>query len=215
MNQNSREQYFNFFNKFQNPLLNITFNLETVNFLAKCKTSNIPPFHFFLYCLNIAINKTTNFRYREFNNEIICIEDSFFSYTVLNESNEFNYAIFETCDDLDEFILRSQKAKKIAIESDSLIIPEKALSLEERKRMVFLTSLPWLEITSIQHPTFSEELYDIPTITWGRFKPLNSSDLTLTLSIQAHHGFVDGHHINMFAQNLKVAIEQVCDEKLN
>ena len=46
MNQNSREQYFNFFNKFQNPLLNITFNLETVNFLAKCKTNNIPRFTF-------------------------------------------------------------------------------------------------------------------------------------------------------------------------
>ena len=51
-----RKDRFEFFNSFENPLLNLTFKLETEDFLTYCKSHNLPPFHFFL-----NINSLLNF----------------------------------------------------------------------------------------------------------------------------------------------------------
>lgn len=202
-----RRDRFEFFEAFENPLLNITFPLELPDFLASCKSKGLPPFHFFLFCLLRACEKVEAFRYRNLNGEILRIENFYASYTVLNENQSLNYTRFENTSDLELFIKRSLEAKVLAESSEALINTGVEMSAREMKNYIFITSIPWLDFTSIQHPVFKFKSADIPSIAWGKFKKVDGK-IIVSLSVQAHHGFVDGYHIHELGVALKEEVEK-------
>ncbi len=206
-----RKDRFDFFENFENPLVNITYRQTTPDFLSFCKTKNLPAFHFFLFCIMKTLNKLDNFKYRNLNGEIIKISNIFGSYTTINEENLFNYTKFEHSDDLDVFIKRSLAAKEEANTAKTLINTGAELSPREMKNFVFITSLPWLDFTSIQHPVYKFKSADIPALAWGKFTKTSDGKIEMPFSIQAHHGFVDGFHINEFG----VVLSEVVGEEMN
>lgn len=202
-----RRDRFEFFESFENPMLNLTFTQETENFLIFCKDKSYPPFHFFLYCLIKTFNKLDNFRYRFLDGKVFKIDEVFGSYTVLNQRNLFNYTRFQHDDDFSVFLQNSLKAKEEAEKSDNLINTGIELSPREMKNYIFITSIPWLDFTSIQHPVFKFKSSDIPSVAWGKFTPKENNKMTFPLSLQAHHGFVDGFHIHEFSKTLSETIK--------
>lgn len=206
-NFEKRRDRFNFFEGFENPLLNLTMKIEVENFVPRCKEKGIPPFHFFLYCVCQGLQKVENFRYRTLNGEIIKIDRIKPSYTVLGEENLFNYTRFEMSDQLDDFVSKSLIAKNEAEGSQRLINTGNELPVEELKKFVFITSLPWLDFTSIQHPVYKFKSADIPSIAWGKFN-FEANKITMPFSIQAHHGFVDGYHMNLLVQEIMTQVQK-------
>ena len=206
-NFEARRDRFNFFESFENPLLNITFKLETPNFLSYCKKQNIPAFHFFLFCLMKTLGKLDNFKYRILDNKVFKIDEIYGSYTTINEDNLFNYTRFQHSDDRAEFIKRSLAAREEAMEAETLINTGIELSPREMKNYIFITSIPWLDFTSIQHPVFKSKSADIPAVAWGKFTVLSEEKIVMPFSVQAHHGFVDGVHIHLLAKTLSEQIE--------
>ena len=203
-----RKDRFDFFESFENPLLNITYKLETPDFLSFCKEEKIPVFHFFLFCIMKTLNQSDNFKYRYFNGEVIKIDEIYGSYTTINEENLFNYTRFEHSDELSIFIERSLASKEEAMKATGLINTGIELSPREMKNYVFITSLPWLEFTSIQHPVYKFKSADIPALAWGKFTKTEDGKITMPFSIQAHHGFIDGFHINEFGVVLNNVISE-------
>lgn len=208
-NFEKRRDRFEFFDSFENPLLNVTFDLEVKNFLPYCKERGLPPFHFFLYCLFISLDKIENFKYRIYQKEVIQIEKFIASYTVINEDNLFNYTRFENSADLKQFIQNSVKAKTEAMKASQLINTGLELTEREIKDYVFITSLPWFRFTSIQHPVFKFKSADIPSIAWGKFIPTDKNKLLIPFSVQAHHGFVDGYHIHLLGELISEKIDEL------
>lgn len=209
-NFEKRRDRFEFFESFENPLLNLSFDLEVKDFRPYCKSQGIPPFHFFLYCLIHSFNELDNFKYRILEGEVIKVDELFGSYTVLNEENLFNYTRFKIDQDLKVFLKNSLESKKEAESSLGLINTGIELSPREMKNYIFITSIPWLRLTSIEHPIYKYKSADIPSVAWGKFSdPSSSSVMTIPFSVQAHHGFVDAYHINLFAELLKKKIQQL------
>lgn len=202
-----RRDRYNFFESFENPLINITFTLETPDFLTYCKTKSLPPFHFFLFCLMRSLERVEAFRYRHLDGEIIRIDEYYASYTVMNEDQSLNYTRFENTTDLKTFIERSLASKVEAENSRLLINTGIELKPRELKNYVFITSIPWLDFTSIQHPVYQFKSADIPSIAWGKFKKADGK-VNFSLSVQAHHGFVDGYHIHLLGKNLTEVINE-------
>jgi chloramphenicol O-acetyltransferase type A len=202
-----RRDRFNLFDSFENPLLNITFRLEVPDFLPSCRDRKLPPFHLFLYHLFEALKKVENFHYRIYQDQVIKIDSFIPSYTVLNQDNILNYTRFEYTPDKDEFINRSLRAKEEAARSSMLINDALELDARRIKDYFFLTCLPWLEFTSIQHPVFKYKSSDIPSIAWGKFKQ-ETGIISMPFSVQAHHGFVDGYHIHLLAEELKSSLQK-------
>jgi chloramphenicol O-acetyltransferase type A len=200
-----REDRFHFFESFENPLLNLTFTLTVPDFLTYCKEHHYPPFHFFLFHLFQALDESDHFKYRLYQNEIIKITQIVPSYTVMNEDNNLNYTRFEATNNLQLFIERSLKAKEIAAATKELINTGVELDEREMKNYVFITSIPWLDFTSIQHPVYQWKSADIPSIAWGKFKQSND-EISMPFSVQAHHGFVDAYHIYQLASLLQKKI---------
>jgi chloramphenicol O-acetyltransferase type A len=203
MNQFSlRRDRFEFFESFENPLLNVCFELEVPDFRPYCKAHELPVFHFFLYQLFMALEESDNFKYRIFQGEVIKIEKIIASYTVINEHNLFNYTRFESHPDLRTFIARSLAAKTEALKSSELVNTGIELSERDLKNYVFITSLPWLKFTSIEHPVYKFKSADIPSVSWGKFTTGESGVLKIPFSVQAHHGFVDAFHIHQLAEKI-------------
>ncbi len=206
-NFHKRRDRFDFFERFENPLLNICYELEVEDFRPFCKDRGYPVFHFFLYCLSQALNEVENFRYRIYQGEVIMIERLIGSYTVINNDDLFNYTRFEFENDLDQFIRNSLAARDQSLAAPGLVNTGIELSERELKNYVFLTSLPWLRFTSIEHPVYRFKSADIPSISWGKFSADQKGLLRIPFSVQAHHGFVDGHHIHLLGQTLRKWIQ--------
>ncbi len=204
-----RRDRYEAFSRFDNPRLNLSVRLSLPDFRPYCKARQLPPFHFFLYCLLHSLRGIDNFLYRIVDGEVIKIERFYGGYTVLNIDNNLNYARFTVSDDLDEFIARSVEAGKIARASRALINDGSDLDPRDVKNNVYNTCMPWLELTAIEHPLWRHHDADIPLIAWGKFGEPDQGRMALNLSVQAHHGFVDGYHIHLLGAALAERIAQL------
>lgn len=204
-----RRDRYEQFRRFENPLINIGLSLKLLDFRPFCKARQLPPFHFFLYCVLTSIETIDNFMYRIHEGEVIRIDDFYGSYTVLNEDQNLNFARFTMTRDLPEFIARSVAAGKIAKASRPLINTGADLTTRQMKDNIFITCLPWFEMTAIEHPIYSHKGADIPSLAWGRFSEPDGDRMSMPFSIQAHHGFVDGYHIHLLAETIAARVASV------
>lgn len=202
INFEKRRDRYELFNKMENPAINITFNMEVPEFRPFCKANGHPPFHFFLFVLFRSLMKVENFRYRIYKDEVIMIDRLIPSYTVMNQNQVLNFTRFEHSEDLETFIKRSLAAKEESTNAEKLLHSASNFSEREIKDYVFVTSIPWLDFTSIQHPVMKFKSADIPSIAWGKFKESGEGKLSMPFSIQAHHGFVDGYHFHLLAEEI-------------
>jgi len=208
-NFEKRRDRYDAFASFEKPLVNLSFELEVPEFRPFCKQNGLPPFHFFLYHVLHALEGIDNFMYRVHKGEVIKIEDFWASYTVINQDQNLNFARFEMTPDLQEFVARSVAAKAVAEVSTQIINRSEDLSDYDKRRNIHITCMPWLKLASIEHPIYEHKDYDIPSLAWGRFsEPRDDSKLTMFMSVQAHHGFVDGYHIHLLAQAIAARIAQ-------
>jgi chloramphenicol O-acetyltransferase type A len=208
-NFEKRRDRFEFFESFENPLLNLSFDFEVQDFRPFCKSNNLPPFHFFLYCLFSSLNEIDNFKYRIMDGKVFKVDELVGSYTILNEENNFNFTRFKLSPNLQEFIKLSLASKEEAMKASSLIHTGLELSPRDMKNYIFITSIPWLKITAIEHPTYKYKSADIPSIAWGKFTSVGTNHLSIPLSVQAHHGFVDAFHIHQLAETIKAKISSL------
>jgi chloramphenicol O-acetyltransferase type A len=206
-NFEKRRDRFDLFESFESPFLNITFNLEVPDFRPFCKENDLAPFHFFLYVLFKSLMKVENFRYRIYEGEVIKIDRLIPSYTVLNQNRVLNFTRFEYSDDLRTFIDRSKEAKLYSESSEKIVHSATDMDARSIKDYVFITCIPWLDFTSIQHPVAKFGAADVPSIAWGKFKSGTDGKLAMPFSVQAHHGFVDGYHIHLLSEAISEEIK--------
>ncbi|MES2325485.1 MAG: CatA-like O-acetyltransferase [Pseudomonadota bacterium] len=198
-----RRDRYEHFQKMASPSVTLCFPLNLPDFRPWCKAQGLGPFHVLLYAVLHAVAKLENFRYRVFDGEVIRIDKLKPAYTVVNQHNDLNFAQFDWSDDLREFVARSVQARDEASQMTGLNPAYQAMSPRECKDQVFITCIPWLDFTSIEHPVPANAGHDIPALAWGKFRYAGGGRLHLPFSVQAHHGFVDGFHIHQLAQQIE------------
>lgn len=197
-----RRDRYESFRQYANPLLNLSVVARLPEFRHYCKERQLPPFHFLLYCLYMSVKDVDNFLYREFEGEVIRIDDFYGGYTVINLDNNLNYARFDMSNDRAEFISRSLAAGVEARATRAFINTGRDLTPREQKNNVYTTCMPWLDMRAIEHPIYEYKSADIPLIAWGRYSEPGGGTMTVPFCIQAHHGFVDGYHVHLLLQRL-------------
>lgn len=204
-----RRDRFALFDRMDSPAVNLSFTLDLPDLRPWCKAQGLPPFHVLLCAVLRAVLKVENFRYRILDGEVICIDQLTPSYTVVNQHRDLNFAQFAWSDDLREFVARSLAAREEASNMAALNDTYQGMSPRACKNQVFVTCIPWLDFTSIQHPMASLGSPDIPSIAWGKFRDGSNGRLQLPFSVQAHHGFVDGYHIHQLAQTIATELSDL------
>jgi chloramphenicol O-acetyltransferase type A len=203
-----RRDRFDFFDRMESPAVNLCFTLDVPDFRPWCKANELAPFHVMLCAVLRAVLKVENFRYRVVDGEVIRIDRLVPSFTVMNQHGDLNFAQFDWTDDVREFVARGQAARAEASAMTELNVKYRTMSPRDAKDQVFVTCMPWLAFTSIQHPMASLATPDIPSLAWGRFCA-GPAGLQLPFSVQAHHGFVDGWHIHLLGRQVATELAAI------
>ena len=202
-----RRDRFALFDAMDSAAVNICFPLELPDFRPWCKEQGLAPFHVLLCAVLRSVLRIENFRYRLLGGEVFRIDSLRPSFTVINQHQDLNFALFEWSDDLREFVARGIAAREAASNMTELNAAYRSLNPREAKEQVFITCIPWLAFTSIQHPSASLAHPDIPSLAWGKFRDAPGGGLELPFSIQAHHGFVDGFHVHQLAEQIAAELD--------
>lgn len=203
-----RRDRFDLFERMESPAVNLCFTLDVPDFRPWCRAQELAPFHVMLCAVLRAVLKIENFRYRVVDGEVIRIDRLAPSFTVMNQHGDLNFATFDWSDDVREFVARGLAARDTASNMTELNIRYRSLSSRAAKEQVFVTCMPWLAFTAIQHPMASLATPDIPSLAWGRFRD-GPDSLQLPFSVQAHHGFVDGWHIHLLGRQVATELADI------
>jgi chloramphenicol O-acetyltransferase len=203
-----RRDRFDFFDRMESPAVNLCFTLDVPEFRPWCKAQDLAPFHVMLCAVLRAVLKVENFRYRVVDGEVIRIDRLVPSFTVMNQHGDLNFAQFDWSDDVREFVARGVAAREAASSMTEMNLKYRTMSPRDAKDQVFVTCMPWLDFTSIQHPMASLATPDIPSLAWGRFRA-GPDGLQLPFSVQAHHGFVDGWHIHLLGRQVAAELADI------
>ena len=100
--------------------------------------------------------------------------------------------------ELDEFC----RAAKLRSTSQSRFIDAES----ESDALIFISCLPWLELTSLTNERDFDRDDSVPRISWGRYTRTDGR-MTLGMSVEVNHRLIDGVHIGRFAQTLEGLID--------
>ena len=193
-----RQPYFDFFSKFHSPYLNLTWELKTTDFSSECKRRGISRFQWLIYNLCRSVMGVEAFLWRlDSQGEPVKVNSLSPSYTVLNPQKNFNFTNFSFDHNWPVFLERSLASKAEAEAASRILVDEQG-----KIDYIFITTLPWLKFTSIQHPIFDPKRVHIPSFAFGAFEQ-QGSEISFPFSVQAHHGFVDGYHLHLLDLEMK------------
>ncbi|TWB29531.1 chloramphenicol O-acetyltransferase type A [Nitrospirillum viridazoti] len=205
----SRQSHLDFFASYDSPIVNITADCRCHDFVASAKTQRVPPFAVLLHALATTSMLVEPFRRRLMGGRLTRVEHLNVSYTVIGADNNVNFSTFQFHEPFAQFLACYLADREEARQATYL----RRASMENRDYL-FVTCLPWLAFTAIQHPIARFGDCSIPNIAVGRFKR-EGEDVSFPIAIQAHHGLVDGLHISEFittlAGVLNVAAAEICD----
>lgn len=111
--------------------------------------------------------------------------------TVLREDGSFDFCAFEHAE-REEFVA-GVKARIDAVAGAGL-----DRSAEGRDDLLYLSSMPWIDISGHAPALPGDPLDCVPRILWGRVV-----EDRMTLCVTAHHALVDGLHVARFVQELQ------------
>ncbi|WP_119679039.1 CatA-like O-acetyltransferase [Indioceanicola profundi] len=192
-----RQAQIALFGTYDQPAVNITAEAECIDFTAPAKAAGIPPFALLLHGIGRASMEVENFRLRLLDGKVSRVERLRLSYTVLGRGENLNFSTLDHTDDFDAYLAAYLADRELARDAVEL----RLTPLTDRDYL-FVTCLPWLRFTAIQHPMARFGDCSIPNIAVGKFAHADGR-LRFPIAVQAHHGLVDGLHIHRFIARLE------------
>ncbi len=196
--ESERQKYFDFFSKFHSPYLNLTWELKLSDFSGECHRHGISRFQWLIYNLCRSVMNIEAFMWRlDHEGNPVKVSTLSPSYTVLNPQKNFNFTNFSFDHQWSLFLERSLKSKQESESASKILVDEQG-----KLDYIFITTLPWMKFTSIQHPIFDPQRVHIPSFAFGAFESVGA-EISFPFSVQAHHGFVDGYHLHLLDLEMK------------
>ena len=77
---------------------------------------------------------------------------------------------------------------------------------QEGDGLIFLSCLPWLDLTALTNERDFDPDDSVPRLAWGRYVR-REGRLELGCSVEVNHRFIDGLHLGRFAERLQESID--------
>ena len=197
-----RYQHYLFFKSYEIPRFNMTFPIDITNFYHITKQKNHRFYFAFMHLVIQQMNRIENFRYRIEDGKVFDESIQFVSFTdLIEDSDLFKMVFTKVHDNLALFEVEAISASK---KQGSKLI---RLDTELVLNTIYVTSFPWAVFNHLTHATKLGPTDSVPRVSWGKFEDINGKK-NMNLSIEAHHGLVDGIHLAKLIQNLQEALNQ-------
>jgi chloramphenicol O-acetyltransferase type A len=202
-NWKGKEHYL-WFKDYAHPYYGITSKIKLTKFRKYQKENNLPFYISFIYTVVSALNECEEFKLRIEGENVLLFEAIHPAFTVMTDQGLYSNC-FVKYEPFDKFL----ETANLAIEEAKLGIPHGPELQKEVHPLAlyFLTSLPWLDFTSVSHPMTADPTDSIPRIAWGKFYE-EAKDMVMSLSIQVNHALVDGYPLSLAFIKIQEYLDQ-------
>jgi len=191
-----RRKHFEIFSRFDYPHFNICSNVDITETKGLIRDLKLSINTALIYCLARSANELPEFRLRIRNDQVVEHERVQPSASVISKDNLFSFCTMPYHPDFQVF---SQRAEELIQFRQSHPTLEDEPGQDD---LLFMSCIPWINFTSISHPIHMHPADSIPRITWGKFN-IDSGKTQLPVSVQVHHGLMDGYHVGQYYQLLQ------------
>lgn len=193
-----RREIFEFFSPLSQPFYAVTFRLDVTELCRFCKERCLSFYYAMVWLVTQAVNGTEAFLYTIRGGEIFLLDRREPSFTDRHEGAKYFHIVTMPCrGSVEEFCAAAAEKSR----AQSGFIDYAA----EGDALVYLSTLPWLDLTALTNERDLDPDDAIPRIAWGKFTE-SGGRRTLGLSVEVNHRFVDGADIGAFARRLEELI---------
>ncbi|MFP4345259.1 MAG: CatA-like O-acetyltransferase [Anaerolineales bacterium] len=196
----ARRKHYELFKDFDRPHFNLCAQVDVTRLYAWCKEEGLSFFQAVLYATTRVANAIPEFRTRIRGDAVVEHEVVHPSVAVLGEGELFGFCAVEYEPDFEAFLAQVGPAIEAA---------RTRLSLEDeagRDDYLFMTVIPWVSFTSMEHPMHYHPADSVPRIAWGKFFA-EGECLRMPLCVQGHHALMDGVHAGRYFEQLQALFD--------
>jgi chloramphenicol O-acetyltransferase type B len=194
-----RAMHCSIFRNSVEPAFCVTFELDITKFLKKVKDEKYSFTMAMVYAVSKCANEIEEFRYRFVDGNIVLYDRINTAFTYLNQDTElFKVVNVPMMDTMAEYVKVATKAAK----------EQEAYFTGPLGNDVFQFSpMPWITYTHISHTNSGKKDNATPLFDWGKYYEKDGK-VFMPFSVQAHHSFVDGIHVDKLAKRLQDDLNQ-------
>jgi len=205
IDQWDRKEHFNFFLRSDLPFYNVNFNVDVSGLRAFCKKEGLSVNSALIYTTVKALNRIGNFLYRLEAGKVVRYDRIDPSFTYIREGEELFRLI--TVDFNDDLAVFDHTVREAIAGSSAYFDVSK---LRERSNFVFISALPWIPFTGVDHTQSLKKEDAIPRISWGKMHEKEGKTV-LPYNIQVNHIFIDGLHVGKFYECLCEELQKLLE----
>lgn len=190
-----RREIFDFFSPLSDPFYSVCFRLDVTELRRYCREKGLSFYYAMIFLVTRAVNDTEAFLYTIVNGDVFLLDERLPSFTDRGADEKYFRIVTLPCGgDLAAFCAAA-KEKSLAQKG---FIDYSA----EGRELVYLSALPWLDLTALTNERDLDPDDAIPRIAWGKYVEENGR-LKLGVSVEVNHRFVDGADVGAFAARLE------------
>ncbi len=195
-----RREKYEFFSAADQPFYNLGYRLDVTNAYSYAKKNGVSFYMVLTYLVTKAINAVEAFRYARLDGQIVLFDELMPSFTDLKPgSDSFHIVTMPAGDDILAFC---REAKRRSMAQEGLI----DMSVEG-KNLIYISSVPWLDLTALSHERCFDPDDAIPRVAWGKFVDDGRGRKVLGMTMELNHRFIDGYYIAKFNEQLCLLLE--------
>jgi chloramphenicol O-acetyltransferase type A len=199
----NRKEHFEFFSRMASPYFGITTEVDCTIAYDNAKENGNSFFAHYLHKSMIAVNSVEELRLRIVDNKVALFEKINAGATVGRADGTFGFIFVIFSDDFETFNKELQNEIQTVLNSTGLRLNDDDI----KKDLIRHSTIPWTSFTGLLHPTNFDRTESVPKITFGKFS-IREGKKYLPVSIEAHHGLVDGFHLAKYLSEFQRQLDK-------
>lgn len=188
-----RREHYEFFNGMDDPFWGTVVPVDFTECYLEAKKRRTSFFLCSLHRILTAVNRIEAFRYRIENGGSGLLRPNPREPDYRTRGRQLRLRVLRVLSDLHEFIRAAERETERVKAADGLCLGAGA----GRTDLIYFSAVPWFAFTEMKHARSANRGDSIPRISTGKLT--RSGDrLTMPVSLDVHHGFIDGRQAGEF-----------------
>lgn len=190
-----RREKYEFFSAADQPFYNLGYRLDVTRACDFAKRNGVSFYMVMTWLVTKAINSVEAFRYAKLDGQIVLFDELMPSFTDLRPGSDSFHIVTLPCEG--DILTFCREAKRRSMAQEGFI----DLSMEG-KNLIYISCLPWLDLTALSHERCFDPDDAIPRVAWGKFVDDGTGRKVLGMTMELNHRFIDGYFIAKFNDKL-------------
>lgn len=191
-----RREIYEFFTAAGRPFYSVTFRLDVAPVLRFAKARGLSFYHCMTWLVTKAVNGVEAFLCSIEEGRPVILDSRRPSFTDMKKGAEY----FHIC--TMDFVDGDVAAYCAHAAARSAAQPGFISYADERSDLIYISCLPWLELSGLTNEGQLAEDDCIPRISWGKYVE-EGPRCMLGMSVEVNHRFIDGADVGRFAAELE------------